>query len=227
MRASLIGITAHGFGMLREDSDLTPAAYYECHCGFYHVVGHTGGCDDDATRFISEELDEKHGAGEWDEIFDEIATSPATPIARHKNYDRMMALTPETDLDGRQIEVGCRVRCFSASYYDPENDWLMGMDTVGKTAYLEGRVIEIAEHTPSQWTPGIYYSIEIDREVAPVIERTRSDFTARESRATVRTGQTWFPANGTLIQGIRVQDGVFIRDPEAMDTKSFGVLRIT
>lgn len=43
--------------------------YYDCGiCGCLHPAQFAGDCRDDANRFASDELDEKHGAYGWTEI---------------------------------------------------------------------------------------------------------------------------------------------------------------
>lgn len=204
-------------------------AYFECRCGFYHLLGATNACGNDAASFISEELDDKHGEGKWDEIFPAEEETEQVPAAvRRKNYDRIMAITAETDIDGKKLESGCKVRVFFP-YYDPENDWLMGMDTTGRRcSYIEGRLVEIADHKPTYATEAYpHYAIDLDREVTPTITRTRNDFESGEAQPRAAHGRIWIVVNGTPVKGVRVNDkGIFVEDPEALEWKTFGVTRI-
>ena len=204
-------------------------AFYECHCGFYHALGYKGGCEDATARFLSEELDELHSEG-WQEVFTDQEVEPAPQVVaapRRKNFNRMMALTPETDVEGNKIEVGCRVRCFSGTYYDSEHDYLMGLDTIGNGSYSEGRVLAIEEHTPLDWHPGIYYLVEMERVVGPLIERTRSNFIITEHTRTTNTaGRSYVIANGNEHPAVRVdENGVYSVDDSEIH-KNFAVVRI-
>lgn len=128
------------------------------------------------------------------------------------NYERMMALTPDTDIDGKIIAIGSRVRCFDAARYNPEHDALLGLSTTGVCSYMDGTVVSIGPHTPHGWHEGTYYLVELERSVAPVIERTRTHYTVTDQTQTqLVRGQAYILANGT-----ELPDG----------TRSFGVLRI-
>lgn len=207
---------------------MTVSAYYECRCGFYHAVGATAVCGEESASFLSEDLDDMHGSGNWSEEFLDEPSEAETIIHRHQNYDRMMALTSETDINGKTIEVGCKVRCFAPTHYDGDHDWFIGLDLAGKTSYIEGRVAEISEYTPHASVPGIHYLINVEKEVSPFVDRTRSDFTVKDTQVSrMANGTAWILANGTIIKGIRVTEkGVFVKDIDAPDWKSFGVLRI-
>lgn len=57
---------------VNEIEELPRPQYYECgSCGAIHSMQWHGDCRDDSGRFTSEELDEHHGAGEWDLVTEE------------------------------------------------------------------------------------------------------------------------------------------------------------
>lgn len=208
---------------------MTAPSYYEHSCGFYHVVGHNGGCDDDATRFIAEELNERHGEGNWEEVDAPEETISVTTEVRRKNYDRLMALTPDRDIDGKAIEISCRVRCFLATYYDPGNDWLIGLNTTGACSYTEGTLSGFRTVPADGDIPATdCYVVAMERTVCPTHEKRHNTFTMKnETQTLAARGEFLVPVNGTLVKGIRVSDkGVFTKDPLAVSWKTFGVVRI-
>lgn len=203
---------------------MTNPRYFECpRCGFYHVSGAGNSCGNDNESFITEELNENHPDG-WDEEYADEDVAP-TPVARpHRNYDRMMALTANADINGRKLEAGTRIRCYSLPHHDPENDWFVGMDG----SYVEGRIVEILDYTAPYTATAPYYLIDMEREVAPVVDRTRNDFATRpETQPRMAHGQMRVPVNGTLVKGIRITDkGSVTMDPDAPDWRLFGVVAV-
>jgi hypothetical protein len=187
-------------------------AYYECHCGFYHPLGYDGGCEVADARFISEELDEIHGEGQWQEVFvdqeGEVSAPPApSPVRRHKNYDRMMALTEDTDINGNKLVPGCRVRCYSLAAYNADNDWFTGMEIAdreseGHFSYLEGELVAIDEYFANDPVrKGRYYQVAMTKSVAPVVVRSHNTFEMTERIETRhysdgRAFPIYWPVNG-------------------------------
>lgn len=123
--------------------------FYECPvCGFLHADGES--CRD--ARFEPEELDELHPDG-WEEI------DVDTP-----NLFRLQLLTPETDLEGRQLTVGCRVRIYDGAWYLPETDETIGtaIASAEKISYTEGRLEAIGATV--EGSDGPRYVIKIETE---------------------------------------------------------------
>ena len=185
--------------------------YVECSdCGFFHTEA-VSACDG-AERHIPEDLDEQYGEGGWVEIAYDPTEEPQ-PMGARANFERMMALTPETDIEGNRIEVGCRVRCFDSTRYDPEHDGLLGLNIDGRCSYIEGVITEITKYTPPSWHEGVYYLVETQKSVSPVIERSRNDYTVRDETQTLNLrGTVHILANGSRI---------------ADDALSFGVVRLS
>jgi hypothetical protein len=207
---------------------MTNPAYYECQCGFYHLLGSTGACGNDTLSFIIEELDEKHPEG-WDET---ETQETDTPVKRHKNYDRMMGLTADSDINSKKIEPGCRVRVFDSAAYDNENDWFSGMELIGPgpnfKGFVEGELLRIEEYAPKNEndprSAGTYYVIlpllNVFEEFTKLNRYNPLEQPALTGRILTETlqnnnyGRGWtimIPVNGTIRH-----DG----------TKFFGVLRV-
>lgn len=55
--------------------DPKPPRFYDCGiCGHYHPIGWNGDCRDDDNRFTANDLDEKYGENEWEDLL-----MPGTP----------------------------------------------------------------------------------------------------------------------------------------------------
>ncbi len=178
-------------------------SYFECpKCSCYHVVGYDGNCEDEA--FLDEELDELHGVGGWEEIEVTRDLVPETaPIThRKKNYDRMMRVTEDTDINGNKMKPGCKVRCFYDAAYDAERDWLIGMETVGNCSYFEGELLAIEHHYDNDpLKTGRYYKIALTKSVHPIVNRSHNDFEVTNKMQTAhyrdgRVNPLYYPVNG-------------------------------
>ncbi len=191
--------------------------YYECpSCSCYHIVGYNGSCDDADSAFLDDELNEKHGVDGWEEI--EVAAhrdpEPRAAPVRRKNYNRILAITEDTDINGAKLEPGCRVRCFCARY-DAERDWILGIDTTD--THYEGELLEIVDYQDSWSNQFRAYKIAITRCISHVVVRTRNDFEIIDALETTyyRDGRR-FPDHFTA-NGHQYEDG----------TRTFGIVRIT
>jgi hypothetical protein len=188
--------------------------YFVCRtCGFFHRVG-SNDCDSDSA-FVIDELNETYGIDGWKEVQAKPAEIPKINGAA-KNHARLMGLTQDIDINGKALVPGCRVRCFSGARYDAENDWLLGLDTIGVCCYIEGKLQGIKRCFEGAWNEGIYYLVEIDLAVCPMVKRGFMEFEILDQTETIRyTDGARFPKY-VRVNGLDRPDGL----------KTFGVMRI-
>lgn len=120
------------------------------------------------------------------------------------NVDTINNLTPDIDIQGRTLEVGCRVRSFDFPLFSQKYDTFLGMDTKGeRVSYVEGILVRFADEMVEGCKR---YEIKIEREVC-----TREY--GQEPKVLIhRAGQlTYPPQNGT---------------PSLGGLKTFSVIRV-
>jgi hypothetical protein len=102
--------------------------FFECtnpNCGWYHRVGYNGPCDDPEARYDLGLLDETYGEAGWHEADAPVLSSRTGSVA--PNLYRLQQLTPDVDLNGNKLEVGCKVRYYLSGHYMPDGDVIAGL----------------------------------------------------------------------------------------------------